>query len=94
MGKNTQVQTRYLQDAGYLRIKNVRLGYSLPKSLLQKAKIQRVYFYVSAQNLATFTHLTKTFDPEVAISTPQGTNGDAKVYPLQRTFATGINVTF
>ncbi len=94
MAKNTRVQSRYLQNAGYLRIKNVRMGYALPKTILSKAKIQRFYIYASVQNLATFTKLTKTFDPEVAIGTAQGANGDAKVYPLQRIFSTGINLTF
>lgn len=87
MAKNTQVQSRYLQNAGYMRIKNVRVGYSLPKPLMEKIGFQRLYIYAAVQNLATFTKLTKTFDPELAL-------GDGKIYPLQRTFSTGINLSF
>ncbi|WP_161596697.1 TonB-dependent receptor [Chitinophaga vietnamensis] len=84
-GKNTQVQTRYLQNAAYMRIKSVQLGYTLPASLLSRARIQRLRLYFDVENLATFTKLIKTMDPELSIS-------DAKIYPLQRTFSCGINV--
>ncbi|WP_162946629.1 TonB-dependent receptor [Chitinophaga barathri] len=86
-GKNTQTQTRYLQNAAYMRIKNVQLGYSLPAHVIQRIKAQKVRFYVSVENLATFTNLVKTMDPELSI-------GDAKIYPLQRTYSGGLNVTF
>ena len=52
-GKNTQVQTKYLQNAAYMRIKNVQLGYSLPAHLIHRIKAQKVRFYVSVENLAT-----------------------------------------
>lgn len=87
MGKNMNTQTKYLQNAAYLRIKNVQLGYSLPKSLLDPIKFNKVRFYVSVENLATFTNLIKTMDPELSI-------GDAKIYPLQRTYSAGVNVSF
>jgi hypothetical protein len=85
--KNTQTQTRYLQNAAYLRIKNLQLGYSLPASVMKAIKLQRIRLYVSAENLATFTKLAKTLDPELSI-------GSGKIYPLQRTFSAGLNVTF
>jgi len=85
--KNTQTQTRYLQNAAYLRIKNMQLGYSLPASVMKAIKLERIRFYVSAENLATFTKLVKTLDPELSI-------GTGKIYPLQRTFSAGLNVTF
>lgn len=83
--KNTQVQTRYLQNAAYLRIKSVQLGYTLPASMLSRIHTQKVRLYFDVENLATFTKLVKTMDPELSIS-------DAKIYPLQRTFSCGINV--
>ncbi|RPE13513.1 SusC/RagA family TonB-linked outer membrane protein [Chitinophaga lutea] len=86
-GKNTQVQTKYLQNAAYMRIKNVQVGYTLPSSLISRIKAQKVRMYVSLENLATFTRLVKTMDPELSI-------GDAKIYPLQRTYSLGLNVTF
>lgn len=85
MGKNMQTQTRYLQNAAYMRIKNVQLGYSIPSSVLNTIKFKRVRVYVSIENLATFTKLIKTMDPELSIS-------DAKIYPLQRTYSLGVNV--
>ncbi|NLR80237.1 TonB-dependent receptor [Chitinophaga eiseniae] len=84
-GKNTQVQSRYLQNAAYLRIKSVQLGYTLPASMLSPIRMQKVRVYFNVENLATFTKLIKTIDPELSIS-------DAKIYPLQRTFSCGINV--
>ena len=84
--KNKQEQTRYLQNAAYLRIKNMQLGYTLPKKITGKISLQRVRLFANVENLATFTSLIKIIDPEIV-------NSDAKVYPLQRTWAFGINVT-
>jgi hypothetical protein len=86
MYKNTQVQTRYLQKAAYMRLKNAQIGYTLPRKWLDRIRLQQVRFYFSAENLFTRTKLEKSFDPEAAIS-------DAKVYPLQRTFSTGLNIS-
>jgi hypothetical protein len=86
-GKNTQTQTKYLQNASYLRIKNVQVGYTLPGHLIRRINAQKVRMYVSLENLATFTSLVKTMDPELSI-------GDAKIYPLQRTYSLGLNVSF
>lgn len=86
--KNTRVSDRYIEDGAYLRIKNVTLGYTLPKQLSQKAKLATARIYVSCQNLATFTKYTG-FDPEVAA------NGiDLNVYPVTRTLSAGINLAF
>jgi TonB-linked SusC/RagA family outer membrane protein len=85
--KNQQTQTKYLQDASYLRFKNLQIGYTLPKQLLDKAGISRLRVYISGENLATFTNLLKTVDPEFATS-------DAKIYPLQSTWSLGINLSF
>lgn len=87
MGKNTQTQSRYLQNAAYMRIKNLQVGYSLPMALLNTVKFKKLRVYVSIENLATFTKLIKTMDPELSIS-------DAKIYPLQRTYSLGVNVGF
>lgn len=87
MSKNTQTQTRYLQNAAYMRIKNMQLGYSLPDSFINRYNLSKVRFYVSVENLATFTNFTSVMDPEFATS-----NG--AIYPLQRTWSCGINVTF
>ena len=62
--RNTKVQTRYLQNGAYLRLKNVQLGYTLPRVWTEKAGISSVRVYVSGDNLATITSLSKIFDPE------------------------------
>lgn len=85
--KNTQTQTRYLQNAAYLRIKNMQIGYSFPKSLINKINFERLRIYASIDNLATFTNMIKTIDPEFSAS-------DGKLYPLQRTWSIGMNITF
>ena len=84
---NMEKQTRYLQNGAYLRLKNVTLGYTLPKSLTEKAGIQKVRFYVSGQNLITFTKFYDMLDPE-------GYKDGGKIYPFQKTVAFGANVTF
>lgn len=85
--KNRQAQTRYLQNAAYLRLKNIQLGYTLPATITNKIKFQKARLFVNVENMATFTKLMKIVDPEIV-------NGNAKVYPLQRTWAFGVNVTF
>ena len=84
--KNKQTQTRYMQNAAYLRFKNMQIGYTLPKALTGKIDVQKVRLFMNAENLLTFTKLIKIMDPEIV-------NSEAKVYPLQRTWAFGINIT-
>lgn len=87
MNKNTEAQTRYLQNAAYMRIKNMQLGYTIPKAVLSKVNLSNARIFASVENLATFTKFTKVMDPEFA--TTRGA-----IYPLQRTWAFGLNVTF
>jgi hypothetical protein len=62
---NMQVQSRYLLNMAYLRIKNMTLGYSLPKSLLNKVHISKIRVYVALENFFTFDHLgILPVDPE------------------------------
>lgn len=88
-GKNQQVQTRYLQDAAYVRLKNLQIGYTLPSSIVRKARIQNIRFYVSGENLWTNSKVAKMFDPE----TIDGGSGGS-VYPLQKVLSGGVSVNF
>lgn len=88
--KNQQAQTRYLQSAAYMRCKNIQLGYTLPQAITEKAGMSRVRVYFSCDNLFTITSLSNIFDPEAL----DGSWGTGKLYPLQRTMAVGLNVTF
>ncbi|MDO5981398.1 TonB-dependent receptor [Flavivirga spongiicola] len=88
--KNTRAQTKYIQNASYMRLKNVQLSYSVPSSLLSRYGLSSLQLYISGENLLTITDLIDTQDPE----TLDGGFGDGKIYPLQRVFSTGINLTF
>jgi TonB-linked SusC/RagA family outer membrane protein len=80
-------QTKYLQDASYLRVKNLMLGYTVPREWLQKAKIRSLRVYFSGENLLTFHHIqVKGNDPERFGSVPY--------YPFSRMFSFGINLGF
>ena len=88
--KNFQTSDRYLQNAAYMRIKNIQLGYTLPAPIASKIGASRVRFYFSAENLVTFTKMNKIFDPEAT----GGDWGPGKLYPLQRTISFGLNLNF
>lgn len=89
--KNFQTQSRYMQNAAYLRVKNIQLGYTLPDLVTEKVGLSRVRFYISGENLFTATSLSDIFDPEtIALS---GWN-DGKTYPLSKVYSLGINVNF
>ena len=89
-GKNFYTSDRYLQNAAYMRIKNIQLGYTLPAAVASKIGASRIRFYFSAENLATFTKMNKIFDPEAT----GGDWGPGKLYPLQRTISFGLNLNF
>ncbi|MNY31260.1 hypothetical protein D3C86_1654160 [compost metagenome] len=78
----------YLQDASYLRLKNIQLGYSLPKTLTDKIKIKRARIYVNGQNLLTVSNM-KIVDPERSIQT-----ANFYQYPSTKIYTMGVNVTF
>ena len=84
--KNHKTQTAYLQNAAYMRLKNLQLGYTLPKSLINKIGLQNVRVYVSGENLLTITGLSDTMDPETAGIGKQG----GTVYPLSRVYSFGL----
>jgi TonB-linked SusC/RagA family outer membrane protein len=78
--------TFWLNDASFLRLKNIELGYNLGGSILQKAKLQDVRIYLNAFNLFTITKV-KDYDPE-------GNSGSGQFYPQQKIINLGINVKF
>ena len=71
-------------------LKNLQLGYTLPKSLINKIGLQNVRVYVSGENLLTITGLSDTMDPETAGIGKQG----GTVYPLSRVYSFGLSVNF
>lgn len=84
-----------IENGSYLRINNVTLGYTLPKSLTSKAKISSFRLYATVNNLATITSYTG-YDPDVTArrSDPLTPGVDFAAYPRSRTWVFGVNVTF
>ena len=89
---NWQVSDLYICDGSYLRVKNLSLGYTLPKQLTQKLSISRLRFYVMAENLITWTKYWG-FDPEIS-SGGTSLGVDYGVYPQARTYTIGFNLSF
>ena len=93
-------QTRYLQDASYIRLKNLTIGYSLPKTVIDKFKITSFRIYATGQNLWTYSPMykvTRNFDPEVIEGSDAEINsggGDGFSYPMQKTYTIGVNIGF
>ena len=82
----------FIEDGSFVRLRNSSLGYTLPSSLTNTVKISRVRFYVSAENLFTFTPY-KGYDPEIGGGVFD--NGiDRGNYPQARTIMGGVNITF
>ena len=88
--KNREIQTRYLQDASYLRLKNLQVGYTFRQAWLKKAAIESLRLYFSAENLLTITSLSDVLDPE-SLEVDKMKSGAS--YPLARTFSFGLSVT-
>lgn len=91
--KNRQVQSRYVLNGSYLRLKNVTMGYTLPQKFAGKVFMQKARIYVSGENLLTFTGLPKTFDPETVFVGNSG-NAPQATYPISKYLIMGINLTF
>ncbi|MGV3710199.1 MAG: SusC/RagA family TonB-linked outer membrane protein [Gemmatimonas sp.] len=95
-------QTKYLMNVGYIRLKNLQIGYDLPRSLISRVGATRAKLYVSGENLWTHSPLYK-YVKNVDVETisngsdrvlTSGTSGDGLNYPTMRTFVTGITLTF
>jgi len=92
--REMQPQTRYLQNVSYIRLKNLTISYSLPKALAKKLKLVDVQFYLSGQNIWTYSpiyKLTKDIDPETVEPAP-GSSYDANTYPMLKTYTFGITL--
>lgn len=97
-----EVNDYYLINVGYMRIKNLTIGYTFPERLTRKAQIQRMRIYFSGENIFTwrFGNLTKYIDPEMAgsgiiYSNPNyaATRSRAEDYPIGRILSAGVNIT-
>ena len=89
--KNWVISDLYVQDGSYLRLKNISLGYTLPRELTRKVNIDRFRVYVRAENLITWTKYWG-FDPEIGTSS-SSMGVDYGVYPQARTWTIGFNIS-
>jgi TonB-linked SusC/RagA family outer membrane protein len=84
---NNLPSTQWVKSGAYLRVKNVVLGYTLPKKMLNSYKLDNLRVYVSGQNLFTFSNAYQGYDPEQSVN-----NGS--FYPLNRTLTFGLDIRF
>ncbi|MCM1021215.1 MAG: TonB-dependent receptor [Muribaculum sp.] len=83
-GSSHEANSYYVMDASYIRLKNVQLGYTIPKKVTKKIGMNNVRIFVSADNLKTWTNMpTKIIDPE---------QSNFYSYPLMKTYTAGITV--
>lgn len=87
--------SRYVEDASFLRLKNITLGYNLPKSVASKIHSSQIKVYVSAANLLTWTKYSG-FDPEVSRNEQSTLNQgiDYSIYPSSKSFLAGLSISF
>ncbi|NOQ25167.1 MAG: SusC/RagA family TonB-linked outer membrane protein [Bacteroidales bacterium] len=98
---NLRISSRYIEDGSYLRLKNIQLGFTLPKKLLNKFSISHARFYIGASNLFTFTKY-EGFDPEIGEGLNPVTKEanyldigiDRGSYPQFKTYLLGLNIKF
>jgi TonB-linked SusC/RagA family outer membrane protein len=98
---NSRISTRFVEDGSYLRVRAVTLSYSMPQSLIAKAKLANVRFYVTGENLFTITDYSG-FDPEISAFAADPDNAvkntamgiDFGTYPQSRNLIFGVNVSF
>ncbi len=83
---NTLLSDYWLLDASYLRLKNIQLGYTIPKHILNKWKLSGLRVYANAENLFTASNYRKGWDPEI--------NSSGAYYPIMRNFTFGVNLSF
>ena len=83
---NTLTSSFWTLNGSYLRLKNVQLGYNIPKVLVQKINIQSIRLYANAENLHLWSNYRKGWDPEI--------NTGGNYYPILANYTFGLNVTF
>jgi TonB-dependent starch-binding outer membrane protein SusC len=90
---NARMSSWFIEDGSYLRLKNLQLGYTLPKNLTGAMGIQSARFYVSATNLLTITRYSG-LDPELNADNPLSSGFDYGSYPVPKSYMMGIQVNF
>ncbi|MDR1120668.1 MAG: TonB-dependent receptor [Dysgonamonadaceae bacterium] len=84
---NYQSSDHWIQDASYIRLKNLQLGYSVDEKLIKSIGLNRLRIFFSGENLFEITKMLKAYDPELNIT-------GGYMYPIMRNFSIGVNLTF
>jgi TonB-linked SusC/RagA family outer membrane protein len=92
-GQNYLPNSFFVEDGSYFRVRNIQLGYTFPKAMSDRWRMNRLRVYVNAQNAFNFFKY-KGFSPEISGGAPTEHNIDTNVYPLYATYNFGVNVTF
>jgi len=93
---NLRISDRYVEDGSYLRLKTLQIGYSLPQAMIRKVYMTSMRFYVSSDNLLTFTNYSG-LDPEIGqlVSSNTLSRGvDLGAFPQAKTVVAGFSITF
>ncbi|HSC36319.1 MAG TPA: hypothetical protein VLD19_00560, partial [Chitinophagaceae bacterium] len=91
MGSGTiQTSTFWNRNASFLRVKNLQIGYSFSNRVMQKLRVSRLRVFVSGQNLFSFNHFYKGWDPEMG----QDTGDNPNFYPITSVYTFGVNLKF
>jgi TonB-linked SusC/RagA family outer membrane protein len=90
---NFRPSNYFLEDASFIRLRNIQIGYSVPQSLISKAHLNRLRIYVGAFNLLTITGYSG-FDPDLSNNGIFSRGVDRGYYPLSKSFVVGVNIGF
>jgi TonB-linked SusC/RagA family outer membrane protein len=90
---NTLISDWWVVDASYLKVRNVQLGYTLPKQWVSKFKVNALRAYISVDNPLSFNNFRKGWDPETATLSGNSSN-DGSYYPVLRTYTFGLTLNF
>ena len=93
INNNYRVSDLYIENGSYMRLKNIQIGYTLPRSLLDRIQAITWRFYVSAENLVTITGYSGA-DPEIGAMSSFDIGIDRGIYPQSRIYRIGTTITF
>jgi TonB-linked SusC/RagA family outer membrane protein len=98
-GRSRRISTRWIYDGSFVRLKNLSLGYAIPKPVLDRLHLTKFRIYVSAQNILTFTKY-EGYDPEVNYNSEEGADTNRNLgldygsYPNAKSYTVGLNIGF
>ncbi len=93
LGNGRAGSSLYIEDASFIRLRNVRLSYEVPKKLFSKVKIQAVSVFLFGNNLITWTNY-KWYDPEISLGSALTPGQDSGRFPRKREYGGGLNINF